>query len=416
MLEIDLLRRISLFASLPTDELELMARTLHRRHLVAGEFLLQEGQQGNPVYVLLEGQVEILKNAGAPDERLLGVRQPGTLLGEMSLFSQDQRSTASVRALTPLNLFELTRAEFNDLLHRQPDLAYALVGLISARLEQSENTTIQELREKNRQLTQAYQELQAAQAEISEKEKLERELDIARRIQRSILPNALPRRAGFEMGAKMAPARAVGGDFYDFIPLGEGKLGVVVGDVSDKGVPAALYMALTYSLLRAEARRSPSPARVLRAVNRHLLEMSVREMYVTAIYGVLDADEGRFTYARAGQPAPLALDGQGQRRLLQVDPGQPLGLLGNPLLDEQSMALPPGGIVMLYSDGVTEAADPQEIEFGEQRLLAALQANRDAPVQSTCDRLWQIVTDYCAAPYAQDDITLVEIKRLATDS
>jgi phosphoserine phosphatase RsbU/P len=177
---------------------------------------------------------------------------------------------------------------------------------------------------------------------------VERELDIARRIQRSILPNAVPLQAGFEMGAKMAPARAVGGDFYDFIPLGEGKLGVVVGDVSDKGVPAALYMALTYSLLRAEARRSVSPAHVLWAVNRQLLEMSVTEMYVTALYGVLKADEGRFDYARAGQPAPLALDSQGQRIPIQMDPGQPLGLLSSPLLDEHSLALSPGEIVHAF--------------------------------------------------------------------
>jgi phosphoserine phosphatase RsbU/P len=241
---------------------------------------------------------------------------------------------------------------------------------------------------------------------------VERELDIARRIQRSILPNAVPLQAGFEMGAKMAPARAVGGDFYDFIPLGEGKLGVVVGDVSDKGVPAALYMALTYSLLRAEARRSVSPAHVLWAVNRQLLEMSVTEMYVTALYGVLKADEGRFDYARAGQPAPLALDSQGQRIPIQMDPGQPLGLLSSPLLDEHSLALSPGEIVLLYSDGVTEATDPQEIEFGEQHLERALLDHQEMPAQSTCEHLWQIVTDYCASSYPQDDITLLAIKRL----
>jgi phosphoserine phosphatase RsbU/P len=241
---------------------------------------------------------------------------------------------------------------------------------------------------------------------------MERELDIARRIQRSILPYDVPHQAGFEMGAKMAPARAVGGDFYDFIPLGKGKLGVVVGDVSDKGVPAALYMALTYSLLRAEARRAGSPVRVLQAVNRQLLEMAVTQMYVTVIYGVLDADAGRFDYARAGQPVPLALDHQGQRIPIQMNTGQPLGLLDNPLLDEQSLVLSPGAIVLLYSDGVTEAADPQENEFGEQHLEHALLALREKPAQSACEHLWQTVTDFCASPYAQDDITLLAIKRL----
>jgi Serine phosphatase RsbU, regulator of sigma subunit len=119
------------------------------------------------------------------------------------------------------------------------------VRVLSLRLEQHQNRTIRDLQEKNLQLTQAYEQLKAAQAHLIEKEKMERELEVARGIQQSMVPRKLPHLPGFDFGARMMPARAVGGDFFDFIPLSESTLGIVIGDVSDKGVPAALFMALT---------------------------------------------------------------------------------------------------------------------------------------------------------------------------
>ena len=182
--------------------------------------------------------------------------------------------------------------------------------MLSRRLEDTENATILDLREKNRQLTLAYQELQAAQKSLIEKERLERELEIASKLQLSILPQSLPVYPGLDLGALMVPAELVGGDFYDFIPLGPDRLGVVVGDVCNKGIPAALFMTLSYTAVRSEALRYPDPGAALQAVNRRLIELNANDMFVTLLYGIIDMNSRRFTYARAGHPYPLILDQQ----------------------------------------------------------------------------------------------------------
>lgn len=150
---------------------------------------------------------------------------------------------------------------------------------------------------------------------------LEQEMELARKTQLSILPETLPNPPGFEFGALMIPARAVGGDFYEFIELGESRWGLVIGDVSDKGLPAALFMTLTYSLVKAQAESGKSPAEVLREVNRHLLSMNALNMFVTILYGILDCNNGIFDYARAGHLVPSIFDWQGAPLSLPINLG-----------------------------------------------------------------------------------------------
>jgi len=140
-----------------------------------------------------------------------------------------------------------------------------------------------------------------------------------------------------------------------FIMLDDSHLGIVVGDVSDKGVPAALFMSMTYSLVRAEASRNVSPAQTLQAANRHLLAMDVSAMFVTALYGILDCATGEFTYARAGHPFPLVLDHAAQPVESGTGLGQPLGLIDDPVLDVRTVAIPPGGSMLVFSDGLAES-------------------------------------------------------------
>jgi len=402
-----ILRRVPLFASLPESEIAHLAQSLRRLNIASGSVLMSEGTPTDRCYILLEGVVEIIKSAGTSEERVIAERGSGTLLGEMSLFSQQGLHTATVRAAAPLEVLEMTSADLDALLHRQPQLAYELVGMIARRLEQSENQTILDLREKNRLLTQAYQELKAAQARLVEQERLERELEIARQIQSSTLPRRLPRLAGYDFGVLISPARAVGGDFYDFIPLGHGRIGVAIGDVSDKGVPAALYMSLVYSLVRAEARRHRTPGTVLLAVNNLLIDMEVTHMYVTLVYGVLDYDRQEFSYARAGHPYPISLDASGRQEVLAERVGQPLGMLPAPRLDEQIIPLSAGGVILLFTDGITEAADPLGSSFGDKRLVDALQQYASLPAQEICNSLYRLVDQYCGLTPQQDDITLV---------
>ncbi len=273
---IALLRRVPLFAGLPQADLAWVAAGLHQRAYPPGAMISREGERSRFFSVLLEGEIAVYKSLGLPEERLLDIMQAGDFFGEMSLYDEvplatadDEASgnlrTASLVAHSLVVVLELPSETFKRLLHRQPGLAYRVMQVMASRLRQLESATIRDLREKNRRLSQALTDLQAAQAQLVEKEKLEVELVTARRIQQRILPKELPDLPGWEIQARWQPARSVSGDFYDFLALPDGRLGVVIGDVSGKGVPASLVMATTCSVLRATARtlsgRRLSPGR-----------------------------------------------------------------------------------------------------------------------------------------------------------
>jgi serine phosphatase RsbU (regulator of sigma subunit) len=407
----ELIRRVPLFATLPQHEIAHLANSLRHFDFPTNTIIFHEGRKEDHFYILIEGQVEIIKAQGTPDERLLGVRSAVSFIGEMSLFSQDGKHTASVRALTPLNVLEMTRLDFDQLLHRQPLLAYEMVRVMSTRLQDSENLTIHDLQIKNQELTQAYNELRAAHVQIVEKEKLERELAVAREIQQSILPRTLPDIKGLDFGAKMSPTRAVAGDFYDMIWLGPDEIGLIVGDVSDKGVPASLFMALTYSLIRAEASRAvKSPRDALQTVNRLLLDMNASGMFVTVLYGILNCATLEFHYVRAGHNEPIVLDNLGKVVPLPSSLGQPLGMLPEPLIDEQRLTLPSGGTLLIYTDGVSEAFDAQREMFGEKRLAQLLHDLHPLPAQQICDQINETVNQFTRPLQPHDDITLVTVK------
>jgi len=303
---------VALFSSLPSSELKFLAEVMRPIKLEAGVILFHEGEHGDKFYIIMAGQVEVIKSLGNMDEQVLGKRGPADFFGEMSLFISDGLRTACVRTCTPVEVMELSRTDFESLLQRRPDLAYEMVRVLSLRLRNSENDMIRDLKEKNRQLEQMYRELQAAQAQIVEKEKLEHELNLARNIQESILPGDLTLLEGFDFGARMQSAQSVGGDLYDLIHLDQDTVGIAIGDVSGKGVPAAIFMALFCSLLRAEARHSSSPSEILQRVNKHLLNLNEAGTFVTVLFGILNCKRREFVYARAGHEIPLRFDRCGE--------------------------------------------------------------------------------------------------------
>jgi len=405
-----ILKQVPLFASLPPNEIQRLAETLREREFSAGAVFIQESEIADHFFVLLEGQIEIIKALGTHNERVLSVNETGTFIGEMGLINPGSRRTASVRARTPARLLEMTRADFEALLNRQPTLVYKMVRVLSMRLEQEQNRTIGDLQEKNLQLTKAYEQLKAAQGQLIEKEKLERELEVARGIQQSMVPRKLPHLAGFDFGARMLPARAVGGDFFDFIPLSKSTLGIVIGDVSDKGVPAALFMALTSNLLRAEARRGTGVSDALRNVHQQLMEINDAGMFVTLLYGVLNSTTREFRYARAGHELPLLYDETKKFVTLPYADGQPLGAMNDILLDEQSVLLPPASTLLVYTDGVTDVQDAEGNQFGLERLRQALLAQPKSSAQALCDTLLETTTTYRGITPQYDDITLVAVQ------
>jgi len=405
-----IIRQVPLFSRLDSPEIGLLTTILHERQIPAGTLLFREGDAGDRFYVILDGEVSVIKALGTSDELLIATRRAGEFFGEMSLIEPDGLRTASIRAATSLRMLEMARSDFDAMIHQCPALGCGIIRVLSLRLNEAHNATIANLREKNRQLSQAYEELKAAHAQIIEKERMEKELETARWIQQSILPPTLPRLPGFDLGALLTPARAVGGDLYDLFPIGPDHLGVVIGDASDKGVPAAIFMALTYSLLRAEAPRWASPAQVLKSVNGLLDGMNSSGMFVTVLYGVLDCTRHRFTYARAGHELPVHVGPTGEARAITQGIGMPLGLVPFPAFDEQSLAIEPGDVLLLYTDGATDLTNAQGEHLGRERLQELVQANCGASAQAICDSLWTAMADYKGATPQFDDVALVAIQ------
>ncbi len=402
-----ILRNLSLFASFPDEEIRSLASILQTKEIAEGTFVFCEGEPGRRFFIVVEGEVDILKAQGTEDERLLATRPAGSIIGEMSLFSPEGFHTATVRARTPLTVLEMTHSDLDAILQKSPSLAYEMMRVISLRLSEAENLTIRDLREKNRQLTDAYNELKAAQAQIIEKEKLEKELEVAREIQSSILPRIQPQNNDFVFGHKFMPVSAVGGDFFDFIPLDENSVGIAIGDVTDHGVPAALFMALAVTILRAESRRTKSPYETLTSVNRQLLEVNDTGMFVTMIYGVLDYKTRQFQYVRAGHSLPLLLDANNNFVSLDQNVGQPLGLFSDISLDEQTISLPHKSLLLMYTDGITEAVNNDDEFYGIDRLQQVLKENCQNSASDICESVWRSLEDHLKDAPQQDDVTIM---------
>ncbi len=407
----DLLTRIPLFKTLPEAELAYLANTLNVREYAPGEVIFMEGQVGDRFCVILEGEVEAVKALASADERILGVRTAGQFIGELSLINRDHTRTATVRALSQVRVLEMTLDEFDALLVRRPTLAYEVVRVVGERLIESETATIHDLREKNERLAQMYTELQAAQAQIIEKEKLDHELQVACQIQMSILPRQLPIVSGYDFAARMLPARVVGGDFYDAFPLKQGKIGLMIGDVADKGMPSAIYMARTHALLFAELSRSFSPVAVLRRVNRYLMELSSAPLFVTVLLGVLDISSGEFHYGRAGHELPILALGEDKFERATWTDGQMLGIFDDPLIDEQRVIIPPGGMLFLYTDGVVDERNPQLTQFGIDGLLQCLKIASIRPANEICSAMIHEIAAFQHGMAQDDDITMLVVKR-----
>ncbi len=401
---------IPLLAALPPAERARLLASLTRRDAAPGGLIVGEDEPGDRAYLILAGEVEVIKALGTPEERLLRVAGPDEFVGEMSLLNPGAPRAASLRARTRARLLELTAADFEGVLRQYPVLVLNLARDLSGRLRDSDNATIHDLQLKNRQLTQAYQALQAAQAQLVEKEKLEHELTVARQIQESLLPRELPSPPGYDLGARVLPARFVGGDFYDVFPLGHERLGLVVGDVCGKGVPSALVMAMTRSLLRPAAVHGRTPERVLRTVNAHLLEMNASGLFVTVLYGILTPASGEFVYVRAGHELPIVVDPAGGVSRLARGLGQPLGLLDEPELEAQSLTLPPGGLLLLHSDGAPDTLDPDGAALGVERLRGLAAAHTGQPAQQVCDGVLDTLLAYQRGAPQHDDITLLAVR------
>lgn len=253
------------------------------------------------------------------------------------------------------------------------------------------------------------QMVQEQQAQIRERERIEQELRTAQAIQKAFLPKETPMLAGWQLTPYYQPAREVGGDFYDFIALEDGLLGLVIGDVTGKGVPAALVMATVLTMLRSTARDAASPAEVLGQVNDLLAAEIPAGVFVTCFYALLDPRDGHLRYANAGHEAPYRQQGDQASELWAT--GMPLGMLPGSRYEEFEATLAPGESLLFYSDGLVEAHNPSGEMFGFPRLQALLSAPAREP--ALLDFVLAQLYGFTGAHWEQeDDVTLLALERV----
>lgn len=253
--------------------------------------------------------------------------------------------------------------------------------------------------------------VQQQQSEAKERERIQQELRVAALIQQTLLPKELPQIMGWTIDAFYRPARAVGGDFYDFIPLADGRLGVVIGDVTDKGVPAALVMATCRSMLRSAAQQHVDPGSVLAYVNDALVPEIPPAMFVTCLYAIIDTATGDITFANAGHNLPYVRTEDGVLELRAT--GMPLGLMPGMPYEEHHYTIPSGAVVVLTSDGITEAHNDEGEMYGFGRLMDRVEATK--PDEDAVSGLIADLERFTGPHREQeDDITLVVVRRTSS--
>jgi sigma-B regulation protein RsbU (phosphoserine phosphatase) len=246
-----------------------------------------------------------------------------------------------------------------------------------------------------------------------EKGRLEREMQVAHEVQASLLPRQTPEIDGWEFAARWRPAREVAGDYYDFFLCPNGHQGLVMADVSGKGMPAALFMALTRSTVRASLGQTPMPVDGVRHANRLLSEDSTDAMFVTLFYGRLDPETGEIVYVNAGHNPPLLYRPGADSPPDQLWPtGMALGILPDAPLEQRTVRLQPGGFVVLYTDGVTEAIDTQEQQFGMARLARVLEGQSGHTAAEILAAIENALDTFTGTADQSDDIAILIARRL----
>lgn len=250
-----------------------------------------------------------------------------------------------------------------------------------------------------------------------EKGRMERELQMAYELQAGLLPGEPPPLAGWEFAACWLPARQVAGDYYDLFLLADGSLALVIADVCDKGMPAALFMALSRSIVRASLDGAPSPAKGLARANRLIHADAADAMFVTLFCARFEPDVGQITYANAGHDPPLLSRGSGSGSpftpLLPTGPA--LGLLPNATYEQGTVHLDPGDLILFYTDGVTDATNAQAEHFGKQRLERLLRENQQRGAPQLIDALESAVQAFAGGKAPFDDVTIVAARRARSD-
>ncbi|MDP8228856.1 MAG: SpoIIE family protein phosphatase [Candidatus Electryoneaceae bacterium] len=365
----------------------------------AGETIIEEGSKNDTFYFLYRGEADVLKyDQKSKKNYLISETKEGVLFGEMSIIG-DEPASATVTAKTDCVFLLLSQ----DKVATHP--VYSKLVINSAR------GVITRLRVLNAKHVKTLGE------QIQErliKERIETELRAARDVQMALLPDRCPDIEGYQIVSHCKPARDVGGDFFDFAPVDSGKTALILGDVSGKGMPAALLMAECRSVIRAQiyCGNDPRTDHILTRTNVMIFEDSEDYMFVTCFMGILDIASGRIQYCNAAHNPPYVYR-RDSEIIDMLDPtGTVLGFSDKMTFDRAKTRLDPGDVMVIYSDGVTEAKNPDNELYGDDRLKRLLSQNSSASAQEIQDVILTDVEQFVAGAEQSDDITMMVIKRV----
>jgi sigma-B regulation protein RsbU (phosphoserine phosphatase) len=385
----DRLARQSFFAGIPHDVLEPLVQHCAIRELAPDEVLLSPGEANDALFLLLEGRLRVnIDRVGADDGFAI---EPGECVGEISIID-GKPASAFVVADRPSVVAAIPEARFWSDFMATPAIARNFMRLMAERF-----------RARNQLMQQALEERLRY-------EHLERELGIAHELQLGMLPQDIDLSPEVDVAASMAPARHIGGDFYDLFPTGGDQTCVAIGDVAGKGVPAALFMVRTMTLLRGELLKQQPLEEAMRRLNAALCQDNPRCMFVTLVVGLLDGRSGEFRYAVAGHNPLIHGTADGVYRYLPRPHGILAGVDDGAAYEVATLQLAPGELLLLYTDGITEAMNQARELFAEERLLACLGGGPNDSSAAVANTVHGAVERFVDGAPQSDDLTLVVLR------
>jgi serine phosphatase RsbU (regulator of sigma subunit) len=406
----------SFFDDLDADTAAFVRHHLEELVLPVGHVVIEQDTFGDTLYIVKQGHLEVKHRFEDGQAYVLGTVGPGEIFGEMALL-EDQPRSAEVVTATPVHLLLMSRQTFHMLIEQQPAVIVHLLRLNSARLRirnqqqagllAEKLSLVEELAAKNAELERTLEQLQIAMQTVVEHERVTRDLEIARQIQQQMLPAAFPQVPGLQIAASTVPSQWVGGDLYDVVLLAPQRVCLLLGDVSGKGIPAAMQMARLMGEFRACLSRRSDPVSVVQALNESVCTRNAAwTSFVTLQYVVLDLATQRMTFICAGHAPLLLCSADGQITWLGHESNRPIGIDTSFTYQEETYTFVSGDRLLLYSDGAYELQNPDG-DRGELARLADLFAAAPSQPDAAIQALREALEVFSGTPTLHDDTTFV---------
>jgi serine phosphatase RsbU (regulator of sigma subunit) len=411
------------------ETLAAMIEGIAPTRLEAGATLMRQGEKSEEAFVIAEGTVRVVADTAYGAVPLATISGP-KLIGEIGALSTLPR-TASVIAVTALTVYLIPRSRLIEFGRANPQFLTSVITELGKQLDGMNRTLslysnalaalesrefdtriLDDLANPSPQMAEFSAAFRKFAQEIVGKRRRQDELASAAIIQQSYLPQHAALAGAedaLELHARMRPARNVGGDFYDFFFLDDGRLAIAVGDVCGKGIPASLFMAVVMTVLRVSAREVSNPEVMLARANAVLSKDNSTTMFATLFYGVLNLEDGTLEYCNCGHNAPIILGGDGTISTLS-ETGLPLALFPDRSAGARTVKLSPSDLLVMFTDGVTEAMSPTKEEFSDQRLQETIRAAKDLDTEQVVARIFREVDDFAQDAEQADDITCVAVR------